>query len=507
MRYLSSSRTPSTPGNRVKLLFFQTAVFSWLLTLAGVWSSCSPDLESIECITNHDCREGWACVANHCRAVNMSDTADQSETSGQTDMPDLAIDGETSDQAIDSTENDVPADSVIADADTDVGNDLNTVDLPNEDSPLDQREVFLIDIRLEPLTDPATDTASDPETKPDPCDSCIATEETCVSLLSDGCDEVDAFCADSIYEVDLAWILSAVGIEIGDLSISGTINFPIVPEGPFLMGLDADLGYGEDAERPQHVVTMGAYYLQENLVTVGSFDACRAAYEASGEESGCDADSYVFHSGTDPFCNYPDFDSGIFTPASFINLPMNCISWAGATQFCEWIGGRLPTEAEWEKAARGGCEIYTDLPECEIDHPENADDRNYPWGVETPDCDRACFYGVSGECLDDPGSCDVGTRSEDPNNYDHNDMAGNVEEWVYDRYDAGSYLSRIGEDVRCPVVEPITNMVVARGGWFSITELTDLRLTARREHSQHGTLPNIGFRCVIDVESSEVTLP
>ncbi|MBU0479431.1 formylglycine-generating enzyme family protein [bacterium] len=415
-------------------------------------------------------------------------------------MPDLAIDGVASDQTVDSTESDMPDDLVIVDIDSDLGDDLN------EDSPLDQREVFPIDVILEPSADSAIDAASDTETEPepDPCDSCSATE-TCVSLLNDGCAEVAAFCADSVYEVDLATLLSAVGIDIGSLSIDTTINFPIVPEGPFLMGLDPDLGYGEDAERPQHVVTMGAYYLQENLVTVGNFFACRTAYEESGEAFGCETGSYKPHSGSALLCNYPDTGTGI-TDSN--DLPMNCISWAGATQFCEWIGGRLPTEAEWEKAARGGCELHGDDPVgCEDEDSDNVDDRNYPWGVDTPDCDRACFYLFSSGCEGDPQSCIVGSRNEDPNNYDHYDMAGNVEEWVYDRYDAGLYLSRIDEDVGCPVVEPTTNMVVARGGWFSITDLTDLRVTARREHTKHSMVPNIGFRCVIDVQPPEVTPP
>lgn len=524
----------------MKSPFVQAATLNCLLALAGVWCSCSPDLEEIACISNHDCPDGQACVANVCRTVSESET----------DKPDLTNDGEGSDQTVDSFASDLSDQSTTTDAEidaeADAADDLHSVDVLNEDSALDLTEDSpadgqdtpldtppdsleiiedtaldpilepidailephsdpTVEVTTDPMTDPDLDAAADAETEPepDPCDSCDTSTQTCVSLSSDvGCPEVDAFCAPSVHLVDLSTLLSEVGIDIGGLSIDTTIRFPIVPEGPFLMGLDNDLGFGEDAERPQHVVTMGAYYLQEDLVTVGDFFACRSVYAETEGVGGC-GETFVPHSDSDPWCNYPGVGSGIDDHLSSIHLPMNCITWSGATQFCDWVRGRLPTEAEWEKAARGGCELYGVEPEgCETDHTDNVDDRNYPWGTDEPDCDRACFYFDIVGC-DEAASCNVHTRSEDPHNYDHYDMAGNVEEWMYDHYDANTYTARLGEDVRCPVVAPNTNMVVARGGWFSIDELTDLRLTARREHGKNHQLPNIGFRCVIDVEPDE----
>jgi len=127
------------------------------------------------------------------------------------------------------------------------------------------------------------------------------------------------------------------------------------------------------------------------------------------------------------------------------------VSWKQATQFCAFAGGRLPSEAEWERAAAG-----SDAP------------RTYPWGNSPPDCTKANFAG----CVGDTDR--VGRRVEGQSPYGAFDMAGNVWEWTADWYDAGYY---------------------SRGGCWA-SGANSLRTTCRKAELPGLWAPNVGFRCV-----------
>jgi sulfatase modifying factor 1 len=153
-----------------------------------------------------------------------------------------------------------------------------------------------------------------------------------------------------------------------------------IPGGPAVIGSDTD----KPAERPRHTVTISTFYLDAREVTNADYEAC--------EQAG--------------FCK----KRGIvpkFVPFLRPELPAVPISYLRARQYCQWAGKRLPTEAEWEKAARGG------------------DGRKYPWGDEPPTCERAQIQGCEPN-MTKPGG------SFPPNPYGLYDMAGNGYEWVLD---------------------------------------------------------------------------
>jgi formylglycine-generating enzyme required for sulfatase activity len=169
----------------------------------------------------------------------------------------------------------------------------------------------------------------------------------------------------------------------------------LVEAGEFLMGsTDAHPDAASD-EMPQHKVYLDAYYIDRTEVT-------NAMYRACVEAGFCTPPGQIkSFAGYDYYGN-PDFD----------DYPVVYVNWNQAVSYCGWRKARLPTEAEWEKAARG------------------TDGRLYPWGEEC-DCTRANYGGTSG-CAGDIAK--VGSYPEGASPYGLLDMSGNVWEWVNDWY-------------------------------------------------------------------------
>jgi formylglycine-generating enzyme required for sulfatase activity len=204
------------------------------------------------------------------------------------------------------------------------------------------------------------------------------------------------------------------------------MEFCLVPEGPFWMGSGPDDRDADDRERPLHEVRLPAYWIARYPVTVAQFA------------------EYVAHSGHKP----GDRDSLQGMP----NHPVVWVSWRETVAFCEWLTKdwqakgripprwrvRLPSEAEWEKAARGGTRIpqaldcmalpLLSVPAVDLGRNE-VPYRRFPWGDEQPDADRA---NCSETGIGDTSA--VGSFPKGTSPYGCEDMAGNAYEWTRSRY-------------------------------------------------------------------------
>jgi formylglycine-generating enzyme required for sulfatase activity len=215
-----------------------------------------------------------------------------------------------------------------------------------------------------------------------------------------------------------------------------------IPAGEFLMG-SAD-GRGQPDERPQHKVHVSEFLIDKTEVTWRQFREFAAATGGSIER--------------EPISGSPDH-----YPASFI-------IWDEAKAYCEWVGGRLPTEAEWEKAARG------------------TDGREYPWGDRW---DARRCNSISGG-LHQPES--VGSYPACVSPYGVLDMPGSMWEWCADRYAESTYEAG---DRRDPAGPDSGRLRVKRGGaWMS--QPTWVRAAYRGKGSPTSRNADHGFRCAHD---------
>jgi len=228
----------------------------------------------------------------------------------------------------------------------------------------------------------------------------------------------------------------------------------LVPAGEFEMGCNS--GCSNSNERPLHTVNLDAYYIDKYEVTNIKYDQCVSAEvcnEPGSRQSATRTNYYI-------------------NPA-YANYPVISVSWQQASTYCSWQGKRLPTEAEWEKAARGT--TY----------------RLYPWGDDDITCDLA--NGNNNMCgIGDTDA--VGSYPDGASPYGALDMAGNVWEWVSDWYSATYYQTSPDTNPTGP--DSGSYRVVRGGGWGSINGLlTSYRNGGNEPAKQSAT---IGFRCVAE---------
>jgi formylglycine-generating enzyme required for sulfatase activity len=256
----------------------------------------------------------------------------------------------------------------------------------------------------------------------------------------------------------------ALGTSSNSASLSGEmidhqgVVMKYVPAGEFTMGSDEAMAPTQ--EKPAHEVYLDAFYMDKYEVTNKLYKAC---VDAGACQPPLDFNSFTRSS----YYGNPDFE----------NHPVIYVDWNMAKTYCEWRGAQLPTEAQWEKAARG------------------TDARTYPWG-EGISCDKANYWPKDQACIGD--TTKVGTYESNVSPYGVYDMAGNVMEWVADWY-SDMYYS----------VSPASNPLgsasgsgevrVFRGGSWMISD-QGVRTTSRHwVRNSFGHVPHysqdLGFRC------------
>jgi len=255
----------------------------------------------------------------------------------------------------------------------------------------------------------------------------------------------------------------------------------LVSAGEFTMGASADVGFeackklyiGHESdckrewytpEEPAHKVTLDAFYIDKYEVTNGKYAECVKAGKCTepGEKKSFTRNSY-------------------YGNAEYNDYPVIYVDWTQAKTYCEWRGGRLPTEAEWEKAARG------------------TDGRTYPWGNEFDGtkvnfCDKNCTYDWANKNYDDgyADTAPVGNYPSGASPYGAMDMAGNVWEWVSSEYKPYPYKADDGRED----LTNVKNVKVLRGGSWGYNG-DNVRAMNRYRYGTDIRDYDIGFRCVV----------
>jgi formylglycine-generating enzyme required for sulfatase activity len=216
-----------------------------------------------------------------------------------------------------------------------------------------------------------------------------------------------------------------------------------VPSGIFPMGAD-----GQD--NPEHQVYLSGFWIYRTKVTNGMYSRCVDAGKCTPPG---------------PDALLPDYTDPVVK-----DLPVVGVTWEQSNQYCRWISGHLPTEAEWEKAARG------------------PDGNPYPWGVGQPSCSLANLAGCVGRSsnvLDYPAGVSP---------YLAFDFSGNVFEWVADWYAAGYYAESPTEN---PAGPSSGNVRAVRGSSFA-SQAEQMRPSLRYSYDPQKFRADLGFRCVVE---------
>ncbi|MCC7262886.1 MAG: SUMF1/EgtB/PvdO family nonheme iron enzyme [Candidatus Latescibacteria bacterium] len=220
-----------------------------------------------------------------------------------------------------------------------------------------------------------------------------------------------------------------------------------IPAGPFTMGDNEGSGGDED---PEHLVELSLFWLDKTEVTTAAYQACVAAGACApaGQTAGCNA----------PLADRAEH-------------PINCVDWARAEAYCRWAGKRLPTEAEWEKAARGD------------------DQRRYPWGDARPDGTYLNYNNLVGST--EP----VGSHPAGASPYGVLDLAGNVFEWTNDYYSSEYYAQSPAADPPGPPLPADGEFRVVRSSSWNTGDPRALTTTVRNNFPATTVDAAVGFRC------------
>ena len=249
-------------------------------------------------------------------------------------------------------------------------------------------------------------------------------------------------------------------------------NMIFIPEGSFTMGfkIDNDHDWGDMDEEPVHQVTLSSYWIDKYEVTSSNFTKFL-------NENKNEAHRFI---EITPSVTV-QFDDNVYQPRKGLeNYPVNRVSWFGADAYCKWKEKRLPTEAEWEKAARG------------------TDQRIFPWGNEFPDNSRVTFrrkFSEKGFQVMEP----VEGMKNGISPFRVHQMAGNVWEWVSDWFDATAYQDENRIDPKGP--ESGISKVLRGGNWYY--KAYYMRTTYRFNERPDIFKVWQGFRCARQAKPSD----
>jgi formylglycine-generating enzyme required for sulfatase activity len=224
----------------------------------------------------------------------------------------------------------------------------------------------------------------------------------------------------------------------------GTAGMAFIAEGSFEMGCDdgGALICNTDMQ-PVHTVTVCDFEIDINEVTMADYQACIDAQACTAPFQG-------------------------FNPVTFPNYPVQWVTWQQAVDYCEFAGKRLPTEAEWEFAARGTAS------------------RIFPWG----NADADCTLAQASSC--DDTTAEVGSFPSGQTPEGVNDMIGNVAEWTNDWYAENYFTMSPPVDPRGPTSG---DFKVVKGGGFSFPGFKILQASHRHNVEPDDTRDFIGIRC------------
>lgn len=248
----------------------------------------------------------------------------------------------------------------------------------------------------------------------------------------------------------------------------------IVPATTFMMGARDEDELAEPDERSRHEVTVDAFAIDLYEVSVAQY---AAFLNTLGQYvNACNGFTCLSTRFETTRSYLTDELTGYIPVEGFGDYPINNVSWHGANAYCQWVGGRLPTEAEWELAATGG------------------DGRFYPWGDALQIDDDGTVPAVFAGTFDDLQPVNSLPEGASPFGLHH--MAGNVWEWVADGYDPIYYDRSPEENPTGPEVS-VTDDYVMRGGGYD-SPAADLRTTNRagERAPEFRLIPDTGFRCV-----------
>jgi formylglycine-generating enzyme required for sulfatase activity len=249
------------------------------------------------------------------------------------------------------------------------------------------------------------------------------------------------------------------------------MSMVFAPGDTFMMGSEKGKDpKADDDELPVHLVSLDSYWIDRTEVTNAQFAALLNEQGNRLEEGvtwlDLEAEDCLIEQVGDQYKPKSHYD----------NHPVVQVSWHGAAAYCDWVGGQLPSEAEWEYAARG--------PDGHI----------YPWGNEF-DCGGGNFYDpYTTDCNDGyEFTAPVGQFPRGASWCNALDMAGNVWEWVHDW--RGGYSDKPQKN---PLGPPTGESKVVRGSWCD-PKKTDGRAAHRDSRAPETSESHIGFRCVVPV--------